>query len=135
MTTNVRLVTGISPSNLTEEVWESVAESYVRSAYLIPDYEEVTSSRWSYVSASDALRTPRGFRLGSVITYHSKLLVNRYHPENMIGFSFDHNAEPYELESAKEQLNVTPESIKEDFQSRIDQLLGGLGIAQTVERR
>ena len=126
-------ILGVKADDFTDEVWNGVAESYIRSAYLLSDDEEVSSDRWHDIPATTVLQGYGGFRLGSKITFHSKLQVD-YYPNEMLGFRFDANADPSELKYAKDSHNVTPESIQADFDNRISQLLGSLGIAETIER-
>ncbi|HWT55753.1 MAG TPA: hypothetical protein VN031_01830 [Candidatus Microsaccharimonas sp.] len=124
-------IIGLERADLTDEVWQGVAEAYVRSAYQLHDDETVSSRRWFNTTVDDIERSYGEFRFGSTITLHSKLLVCDM-SRLAVHFTFDAHAEPHELTWAKRLLGVTPESIQADFSARQAAWLGELGLAREI---
>lgn len=124
-------VSGVEIDRFDETVWGGVAEAYVRSAYQLADDEIVTSERWFAISADEVKYGFGEYRLGSLITMHSKLLVCNMQPE-LLHFNFSANADRYELEYAEKNKNITPELIQDDFQARVTTFLAKLGIARQI---
>lgn len=124
-------IIGIDRTDLTDEVWQGIAEAYVRSAYQIDDRDVVPSRRWFNTTADDISRSYGEFRFGSAITMHSKLLVCEM-SRVAVHFTVDVNAEPYELTAAQRLLGITPESIEVEFASRQAAWLGSLGVAREI---
>ncbi|CAN5164109.1 hypothetical protein BH09PAT3_BH09PAT3_3340 [soil metagenome] len=124
-------MTGLETTRFTEDVWQGVAESYARSAYNLADDTEVTSRYWYDMPATSVANGFGEYRLGSVITMHSKFIVCNFTP-HIMHFNFHANADSFETDYALETAGVTEASIRFDFQTRVTNLLTELGIAERI---
>jgi hypothetical protein len=130
------IVPGVAVEAFNEPVWQGIATAYVRSAYSLPESEPVSSRRWYDISAATILadRESHGFwgefRLGSLITMHSKLRFCDFTP-GVFHFNFDPNASSGELKFAKRN-GITPENIQIELDRQIAEFLGKQGVMQEV---
>lgn len=126
-----RPVPAVGVDEFSDEVWAGVASSYIRSAYRKSDDEVINPDYWYYISADDVLTGRGEYRLGSIITIHSKLLVCQCTPD-LLHFSFFDNADQRERAYVESRLGITEQSIQNDHQQRITTFLSGLGIARQI---
>ena len=128
---------GIPDDSFTDPVWHDVVRIYFQTT----GYENVPTDRelefGFYHTAEDALTNVDGYRFGSRLSMHSKLTLigsRAVGSTSLVGFDFNPNADPSEIEMLKKYQRLTVDELTVGFRNGVDSYLQGVEGAQPFQR-
>lgn len=127
---------GVRRESITDEVWQGVIGAYLVSAVYLGKELQVKPDDWQFrISKEHVLGDSYadGLRLGSVISENSKLHSCWSRDWEVVHFTFDHDADDFELAVAEQIYGVTPDIIQEMFRDRTCQLFEALKIGEAID--